>query len=142
MYAASYTVVLLLILTVAASAVRVDTLPMVEPPRVLVETALEVPYTWLDFFLARTLTEYVVFGVSEESVVFALVPAVVENCVQFVPPSVLYCQMSAVAEDVALILNPLAVMFEALHETVGAVLSRASKSMVVDAVMVPMLVPL
>ena len=57
MYVASYTVVLILILTVEASAVRVDTLPMVEPPSVLVDTALEVPYTWLDFFLARTLTE-------------------------------------------------------------------------------------
>ena len=82
------------------------------------------------------------FGESEESVVLALVPAVVENCVQLVPPLVLYCQISAVAEEVALILKPLAVIFEVLHETVGAVRSRASRSMVVDAVIVPMLVPL
>ena len=74
--------------------------------------------------------------------VFALVPAVVENCVQFVPPLVLYCQISAVAEEVALILKPLAAILDVLHETVGAVLSRASRSMVVDAVIVPMLVPL
>ena len=82
------------------------------------------------------------FGDSEESVVVALVPAVVENCVQLVPPFVLYCQMSAVADDVALILKPLAVMFDVLQETVGAVLSIESKSMLVDAVIVPMLVPL
>ena len=81
-------------------------------------------------------------GESEESVVLALVPAVVENCVQLVPPFVLYCQISAVAEDVALILKPLAVILEVLHETVGAVRSKASRSMVVDAVIVPMLVPL
>ena len=49
--------VLILILTVVASAVKVETLSMVEPPSVLVDTALDVPYTWLDFFLARTLTE-------------------------------------------------------------------------------------
>ena len=35
--------VLILILTDEASAVRVDTLPMVEPPRVFVDTALDVP---------------------------------------------------------------------------------------------------
>ena len=54
---ASYTVVSILMLTVDASAVRAETLPIVEPPSVFVDTALEVPYTWLDFFLALTLTE-------------------------------------------------------------------------------------
>ena len=49
--------ILILILTEEASAVRVETLSTVEPPRVLADTALEDPYTWLDFFLARTLTE-------------------------------------------------------------------------------------
>ena len=82
------------------------------------------------------------FGESEDNVVFALVPAVVENCDQFVPPLVLYCQMSAVADEVALILNPLAVIFDVLHDTVGAVLSRESRSIVVDAVIQPILVPL
>ena len=52
------------------------------------------------------------FGESEESVILALVPAVVENCVQPEPPFVLYCQTSAVAEDVAEILNPFAVTFD------------------------------
>ena len=94
------------------------------------------------FFRALTLTEYVVLGESEESVVFALVPAVVENCVQLVPPLVLYCQISAVAEDVALILNPFAVMLLTEQDTVGAVRSMESRSTVVDAVIVPMLVPL
>lgn len=96
----------------------------------------------MDFFLALTLTEYVVFGESEVSVVFALVPAVVENCVQEVPPLVLYCQMSAVAEEVALILKPPAVMLLTEQDTVGAARSMASKSMVVDAVIQLMLVPL
>jgi hypothetical protein len=94
------------------------------------------------FFRALTLTEYVVLGDSEVSVVLALVPAVVENCVQLVPPLVLYCQMSAVAEDVPLILNPLAVILLTEQETVGAVRSMESRSTVVDAVIVPMLTPL
>ena len=50
----------------------------------------------------------------------ALVPAVVENCVQEVPPFRLYCQMSDVAEDEAEILKPLAVMLETEQDTVGA----------------------
>lgn len=40
----------------------------------------------------------------------AEVPAVVENCVHVEPLSVLYCQISAVAEEVADIVTPLAVM--------------------------------
>ena len=71
----------MLMLTVAASAVKAETLPMVEPPRVFAETALDAPYTWLDFFLARTLMEYEVFGESPVKVLLADVPAVVENCV-------------------------------------------------------------
>ena len=51
-------------------------------------------------------------GESVERVTLALVPAVVENCVQEVPPFKLYCQRSAVAEEDAEILNPLAVMLE------------------------------
>ena len=57
-------------------------------------------------------------------VTLALVDAVVENCVQLEPPFVLYCQMSAVAEDVAEILNPFAVTFDVLKVTVGAERSR------------------
>ena len=53
----------------------------------------------------------------------ALVPAVVENCIQLVPPFVLYCQISAVAEEDADILKPYAVMPEMLQDTVGAVRS-------------------
>ena len=49
--------VLILILTDEASAVRAETLSIVDPPSVFVDTALEVPYTWLDFFRALTLTE-------------------------------------------------------------------------------------
>ena len=72
------------------------------------------------------------FGESEDSVTLALVDAVVENCVQFEPPFVLYCQMSAVAEDVAEILNPFAVTFEVLKVTVGA-----ERSMVVSVMLPP-----
>ena len=53
------------------------------------------------------------------------VPAVVENCVQLDPLFVLYCQISAVAEDVALIVKPLAVIALVENVTVGAVLSIA-----------------
>mgnify|MGYP000851318763 CR=1 FL=1 len=77
------------------------------------------------------------FGESEDSVTEADVPAVVENCVQEEPPFVLYCQMSEVADDVAEILNPLAVMLEVLKDTVGAVRSMLSRLTVVDAVIVP-----
>ena len=80
------------------------------------------------------------FGESEDSVTDAEVPAVVENCVQEEPPFVLYCQISEVADDVAEILNPLAVTFDVLKETVGAVLSILSRLMVVDAVIVPIYV--
>ena len=60
------------------------------------------------------------FGDKDESVMLAEVPAVVENCVHEVPLFKLYCHMSAVAEEDAEILNPLAVMLETEQETVGA----------------------
>ena len=60
------------------------------------------------------------FGESEESVILALVPAVVENCVQLEPPFVLYCQMSAVEVEFAEILKPFAVMAETEKVIVGA----------------------
>lgn len=63
------------------------------------------------------------FGESEDNVTLALVDAVVENCVQLEPPFVLYCQMSAVAEDVAEILNPFAVTFDVLKVTVSTLFS-------------------
>ena len=73
------------------------------------------------------------------------VPAVVENCVHVEPLSMLYCQMSAVAEDVAEIVTPLAVMLEVESDTVGAVLSIVSSVIVVLAVIeligVPLYVP-
>ena len=72
------------------------------------------------------------FGESEDNVTLALVDAVVENCVQLEPPFVLYCQMSAVAEDVAEILNPFAVAFDVLNVTVGA-----ERSMVVSVMLPP-----
>ena len=62
----------------------------------------------------------------------ALVPAVVENCVQLVPPFVLYCQISAVADEEAEILKPYAVMPETLQDTVGAV-----RSMFVSVIVPP-----
>ena len=71
----------------------------------------------------------------------ALVPAVVENCVQLVPPFVLYCHISAVAEDVADILNPFAVILDTEHDTVGAVRSRELRSTVTEAVIVPIDTP-
>ena len=55
----------------------------------------------------------------------AEVPAVVENCVQVEPLSELYCQISAVAEDDALIVTPFAVMLLVVKDTVGAVRSMA-----------------
>lgn len=60
-----------------------------------------------------------------------------ENCVQDDPLFVLYCQMSEVADEVAEILNPLAVMLDVLKDTVGAVRSMLSRLTVVDAVIVP-----
>ena len=72
------------------------------------------------------------FGESEDNVTLALVDAVVENCVQLEPPFTLYCQMSAVAEEEAEILKPLAVMFEVLKVTVGAL-----RSMVVSVMLPP-----
>ena len=62
--------------------------------------------------------------------ILAEVPAVVENCVQLEPPFRLYCQISAVADELAVILNPLAVMPDTLHETVGAVRSMLVSVMV------------
>ena len=64
-----------------------------------------------------------------------------ENCVQDDPLFVLYCQMSEVADEVAEILNPLAVMLDVLKDTVGAVRSMLSRFTVVDAVIVPMGTP-
>ena len=81
------------------------------------------------------------FGERDESVTEADVPAVVENCVQEEPLLVLYCQMSEVADDVAEILKPLAVILDVLKETVGAVRSMLSRFTVVDAVIVPMGTP-
>ena len=78
------------------------------------------------------------FGERDESVTEADVPAVVENCVQEEPLFVLYCQISEVADDVAEILKPLAVILDVLKETVGAVRSMLSRFTVVDAVIVPM----
>ena len=46
------------------------------------------------------------FGESELRVTEADVPAVVENCVQEEPPLVLYCQISAVADELAEISKP------------------------------------
>ena len=65
-------------------------------------------------------------------VTLALVDAVVENCVQLEPQFVLYCQTSAVAEDVAEILNPFAVTFYELNVTVGV-----ERSMVVSVMLPP-----
>ena len=65
-------------------------------------------------------------------VTLALVDAVVENCVQLEPPFVLYCQTSAVAEDVAEILNLFAVTFDVLNVTVGE-----ERSMVVSVMLPP-----
>ena len=76
-------------------------------------------------------------GKSVERVTLALVPAVDENCVQVLPPFRLYCQMSAVAEEDAEILNPLAVMLETEQDTVGAERSMLFRVTVVEAVMVP-----
>lgn len=76
-------------------------------------------------------------GESVERVTLALVPAVVENCVQEVPPFKLYCQRSAVAEEDAEILNPLAVMLETEQDTVGAERSMLFRVTVVEAVIVP-----
>jgi len=70
------------------------------------------------------------------------VPAVVENCVHVEPLSMLYCQMSDVAEDVAEIVTPLAVMLEVESDTVGAVRSMVSSVIVVLAVIELMGVPL
>ena len=71
----------------------------------------------------------------------ALVPTVVENCVQEVPPFRLYCQMSDVAEDEAEIVKPLAVMPETEQDTVGAERSMLLRVTVVEAVMVPIDTP-
>ena len=54
----------------------------------------------------------------------------------------LYCQMSDVAEDVAEIVTPLAVMLEVESDTVGAVRSMVSSVIVVLAVIELMGVPL
>ena len=81
------------------------------------------------------------FGVRPERDILALVPAVVENCVQEEPPFVLYCHISAFADDVAEILRPLAVIEPTVHLIVGAVRSIESRLIVADAVIVPIEVP-
>lgn len=58
----------------------------------------------------------------------ALVPSVVESVVKVEPLLVLYCHLSAVAEEVAEIVNPLAVIFETEQLTVGPLLSIALRS--------------
>ena len=72
----------------------------------------------------------------------AEVPAVVENCVHVEPLSMLYCQISAVAEDVAVIVTPLAVMLDVERDTVGAARSMVSSVIVVLAVIELIGVPL
>ena len=79
-----------------------------------------------------------VFGESPVIALLAVVPAVVENCVQVEPLSVLYCQISAVADEVAEIVTPPAVIADVERDTVGAVLSMVSSVIVVLAVIVPM----
>ena len=64
-------------------------------------------------------------------------PSVVESVANVEPLLVLYCQLSAVAEEVAEIVNPLAVIFETEQLTVGALLSIAFRSIDADAVIVP-----
>ena len=81
------------------------------------------------------------FGESEERVMLALVPAVVENCVHELPPFRLYCHISYVAEEDAEIVKPLAVMLETEQDTVGAVRLMLFRVTVVEAVMVPMDTP-
>ena len=81
------------------------------------------------------------FGDKEESVILADVPAVVENCVHVLPPFRLYCQMSEVADEVADILKPFAVILETEQETVGAERSMLLSVTEVEAVMVPMDTP-
>lgn len=56
--------------------------------------------------------------------------------------SILYCQISAVAEDVAEMVTPPAVIDDVERDTVGAVLSMVSSVTVVLAVMLLMGVPL
>ena len=68
----------------------------------------------------------------------AEVPAVVENCVHVEPLSVLYCQISAVADEVAEMVTPPAVIADVERDTVGAVLSMVSSVTLVLAVIVPM----
>lgn len=72
----------------------------------------------------------------------AEVPAVVENCVHVEPLSVLYCQISAVAEEVAEIVTPLDVMLDVESDTVGAARSMVSSVIVVLAVIELIAVPL
>ena len=57
MYDALYTVAFRVILTDELSAVMVLQLFSTAPPRVFTLDVPEVPYTWFDFFLARTFTE-------------------------------------------------------------------------------------
>ena len=77
------------------------------------------------FFLALTLTVYVVFGDNPVIALLAVVPSVEESVDQLEPLFVLYWNRSAVAEDVALIVKPLAVIALVENVTVGAVLSIA-----------------
>lgn len=76
---------------------------------------------------------YVVFGERPVIAFDALVPSVVESVVKVEPLLVLYCHLSAVAEEVAEIVNPLAVIFETEQLTVGPLLSIALRSTDADA---------
>ena len=77
------------------------------------------------------------FGESEDTVTLALVEAVLEKVVQEEPPFRLYCHISAVLDEVAEILNPLAVTPLVLKATVGVLRSILSRLTVVEAVIVP-----
>ena len=83
-----YTVTDIVIFAVAASAVKVLTEDITEPPSVFTDEAEEEPYTWLLFLRARTLILYVVFGVSPVIAFEAVVPSVVLKFVQVEPPSI------------------------------------------------------
>ena len=62
-------------------------------------------------------------GCKAETTTPVLVAATVENCVQLEPPFMLYCQISATAEELAMRVKPLAVIALTERDTVGAVRS-------------------
>ena len=114
----------------------------IAPPSVVAVDLPDVPYTWLVFFLALTLTRYVVFGDRDDRTIDAFVDDEVENFVQLLPSLRLYSHTSAVAEEVEDILNPLADILDIEHETDGAVLSILFRDTDVDAVIVLIYTPL